>query len=113
MFSAPTVRAPGPGVRTAEPEGFGGTDVFVVIIPRNGHSRIQGSGACVFFQPRALSCFANQEQPRERQRRPQGWTARSLNDFSPLDFSNSAAEGEIGFRSLIDGAGVLKLAEGP
>jgi len=34
---------------------------------------------------------------------------RSLKDLSPLDFSNSTMKGEMGFRSLIAGAGVFEL----
>ena len=38
-----------------------------------------------------------------------GRIVRSLKDLSPLDFSNSIMKGEMGFRSLIVGAGVFEL----
>jgi len=38
-----------------------------------------------------------------------GRMVRSLKDLSPFDFSNSRIKGEMGFRSLIAGAGVLEL----
>jgi len=38
-----------------------------------------------------------------------GRMVRSLKDLSPLDLSNSTMKGEMGFRSLIAGAGVFEL----
>jgi len=45
-------------------------------------------------------------QPRAALR---GRVVRSLKGFSPLDFSNSALKGKMGFRSLVAGAGAFEL----
>jgi len=102
-FSAPRVRAPVPGVG----------------LPR-GRGRLSlRDSVGVFRVPILVFSLSPEDFPALRLLQPRaalrvlevtrGRMVRSLKDLSPLDFSNSTTNGEMGFRPLIAGAGVLPL----
>jgi hypothetical protein len=121
-FSAPRVRAPVPGVGL--PRGRGRLslrDSAGLIQKSSVRSPVATQGwslTCSEFQMLVFS-LSSEDFPVLRLLQPRaalrvlevtrGRMVRSLKDLSPLDFSNSTMKGEMGFRSLIAGAGVLAL----
>lgn len=108
MFS---VRAPVPGVGTAKTKRFSITDAESTSMVLLSYS---GIVTHVFRVLMLVFSFSSEYSPVSTAalralEGTQGWIACSLNDFLPLEFLDSAMNGEIVFRSLINGTGVLEL----
>ena len=121
IFSAASSRAgsrgrSSAGTRSSKPEGFrrAGADASV----RSTAVQLRGV-TYVVNVPMLVFSLSSEDFPVLRLLQPRaalrvlevtrGRMVRSLKDLSPLDFSNSTMKGEIGFRSLIAGAGVFEL----